>query len=721
MLGRHGSGLDNGLRHINVVGRAAFNSQDWLHTLTHREQILFSLLRSDMRSDRHRDVWWRLLVFGCFVGIFLLLPHKVDQFYLDQSGPDLGAQFLFRGWLHLLEWLGFRHRVFATDLFAFQAAVIFLFAGVMLLTKVPLPVATGGALTLLAVWGIFHDLSSFYHAIESWTILVASMFIVLVVFWKGSLRNYVAAAAFGLVLGYLPLMRQSAILHALLPSIFLLIACAARAAATWYLGRRAISDQEREMTVAGGHGSADPAQSSPFRSLQMFVVPVMVMLVFFLATRTGVMWLQTRIDKTPGRPHGAGYPLFLSLGFVNNPYNIAWDDDCAVAQGLLIEGAPWYEDANGQKKLAALWLSRVKKDPALLLRGILAKSLYLVRYFSNTLDPLMTGIDGYPMKPSGVSLSLGIAFVLAMAFCIRAFVRVHSDRMFVLASGTLGILTAGIGPLVLLVPFYLGSAIASFLTVIFVLAPSAWFALNPGDRPDDRAEKANKFVYKTGGIILSFVVCVVLVFALARSVINGRQARRIIENDPIESIRRLGHTYAYHFNRLPVVDQQKVIDRLLTQAYRASVFRPVATTVTEGPFSPTLAFVAENLAPKPSPASTRRTLFLVAKMSASWKPLAPSRIQGPRNSVLFAMKNVSGAPPILHYLENPGNYSKIPDANWDDRYRMFCLPQNSDVEERADFLYAGVYNFKDGEHGPAGLVLQLVSGNKLYRGGETSP
>ena len=290
--------------------------------------------------------------------------------------------------------------------------------------------------------------------------------------------------------------------------------------------------------------------------------------------------------------------------------------------------------------------------------------------------------------------------------------------MFVLCTGATGVLVGGILPLVLLVPFYLGAALACLAAMVFMFSPAVYVLAKEWKGPTDVTIQRNSLAYKAVGAALLVAALLVFSFVAFRGVVNRAKAAELTRDDPIEKAQRLGQNYAYRFNRLSQGEQRAIIERLLSSPHAESVLHPSAgsPSISDDPFVPVAAFSIAGSPENPSAGKPARPplLFVAARLSEKWKMMLPSRVQGPRNSLLFANKNVAGAPPVHYYLESPEHYVKIADPNWDGRYRMFCLPQSLDLQEN-EFLYVGAYNFKDGEHGPRGLILESIGGNRFYR------
>jgi hypothetical protein len=105
---------------------------------------------------------------------------------------------------------------------------------------------------------------------------------------------------------------------------------------------------------------------------------------------------------------------------------------------------------------------------------------------------------------------------------------------------------------------------------------------------------------------------------------------------------------------------------------------------------------------------------VIARMSRDWKMDLPSVMQGPRNSALFVLKETEVVPSVLNYGSNLSSVQKIADSNWDGRYRMFWLPQQSGGNSTTRFLTVNVFNFSGGSH-TGGLALDLVSSDRLVK------
>jgi len=404
--------------------------------------------------------------------------------------------------------------------------------------------------------------------------------------------------------------------------------------------------------------------------------------------------------------HGAGHSLFSSLGFTRNAYNLTYSDDCWLTQGLLYEGRPWVDnDVHGQVELEKLWRKRVLEAPGLIVRGAFAKAFYLIRYFTGTLSPLATQYDDYPIKPSWITLAMGVGFCVGAAGCAAMFYRRRNDRMLVLLAGTVGLGIASFAQLVIVVPFYLGTALTYCLGIFLILMPAArHIAIETSTDAAEPQHRRNILVCKMGGVLALGLVLAVGIYTTYRFLINRAEARALLTGDPFQKLNQLRFDFAFRFNRLSIGEQQNVISRLLSPQSSQPVFRPSpkAAGKLEKVFNPVLAVIGD------------RFLCVVAKLSRDRNVPFPSRAQGPKSSVLLVVKNQDRLGDTLGFLESPDKYLKIADANWDGHYRMFVLPAPPDYATDARFLGVSAFNFKSGSE-DEGVGLDLIGGSRLYR------
>src|SRR6185295_5005227 len=86
--------------------------------------------------------------------------------------------------------------------------------------------------------------------------------------------------------------------------------------------------------------------------------------------------------------HGSGHPLYLSTGYVANPFNTAWDDDIFQVNYITFSDRffgwtyPEWGDVI-QPALRHEYARIVAEDPMVLVRNVVEKTGLLHRYFTD--------------------------------------------------------------------------------------------------------------------------------------------------------------------------------------------------------------------------------------------------------------------------------------------------------------------------------------------------
>jgi len=661
-------------------------------------------------------------VFLCFVGAFVIrdiATTNLSEFYLNFGAwPDQGAQFLFVSWLKMLVWLNPQHRNSLDDLHVFQAAVVSVFSIVMLLPRLPWLLLVGGQVALVCAWWVFGDISAHCHAIEAWVIIFSAMFVVVLAYWRGGWRDYIVAIMFGVVLGYMPLMRQSASGTFLMPfatiALFGAIAAVLDACRRRW-SREALPQPPERME---SEQKIDSIQTTA-RSERLFLkhaAPVLLLVASFLAVRHGADWMWFRVYQQRIMPHGVGWSFALSLGWVNNVHNVVCDDYYAIQQGLFIDKEPFkVTDPMAYEKLGQVWREHVVEDPMLLVRGCFEKSHYLLGYFSGTFDPLEHQSDELPNMPSWITLMMGLAFCGASVFLCKQFWRARSSRMMLLSAGTIGLLASGFLVPVVILPYRLQSVIAFILASVFILSPAVYLiARDEAAKAVDLNIHRNTWVYRLLGILALLPLIPFSAYTAYRSVVNHAEARELLHGDPLEKFQQLGLHFSYRFNRLSHNEQQTVMNHLLAPRYNDRVLRTLSSQDMQWPrriFAPQLALVGDGI------------LCVVARLSQDWKMPLPSYVCGPKNSTLLWLKNADRNSGVWYQFDlyyDSYHYLGIHDKDWDGGYHMYCLPAPPDIAEGLQFIGVSAHNIRGGNEN-ASLNLDLISGDRLYRGDRLPP
>ena len=187
------------------------------------------------------EIWAKCLVFACFAATFALISSKALEKsqtilgdYTSSDCLDPGLNWLWGAWLQVICWWHPKHQSCGGDLFAFESAVMCVFALLVLLPRLPLLISIGGeVMVLLLLWRMFGELGARTHLIEAWDVALGAVFITSLCFWKGTARDYFTAILFGAVLGYFPLMRQSAVQTSAACLLMIGVGLVAAAASLW--------------------------------------------------------------------------------------------------------------------------------------------------------------------------------------------------------------------------------------------------------------------------------------------------------------------------------------------------------------------------------------------------------------------------------------------------------------------------------------------------------
>lgn len=659
-----------------------------------------------------KELFFKAALFLCAIAGFLLHPPNLKefaQFYVSSGWPDQGAQFLFALLVKAHQWLVPSHQANLNDVTCLQGIFILTLSLVLLVPRLAWKVSAGAQAGLILLWWIFDDISVNCHAIEAWAILLSATFIIVLASWKGSAREWIFCVLAGALLGYLPLMRQSTIGTILAIFAPLLFFGAVIVIRSYFPKQRSSSDAAPAPSQKQHSGGWSVLRTLLLRrQLVRSIPPILVLLCCAFVVKESSQRAWTAVYKTPFMTHGVGWSLFLSLGVSKNPYNVVYNDNFAVQQGLFIEGIPYLSaiEPKHLSKLSDVWKSWVLEDPALLPLGVISKAKYLVRYFSGTLDPLESFSDEQTLQPSWKTALLGCLFFVWFFYCGKLFLSNRSDAMTLLAAGSGGLIVGGFLPLLALVPYRLGSAIACILTLALIILPAAYdiFRKRSPHADDHKEQKENTGAWRLAMVLALLPFVPFTIYCLYRNQVNRRDALELLVQNPSESFQKLGRKFAQRFNRLKPQERTLLVKRLLEIQNSECVLKPASPKVDYLQlFTPVVGLVGDDV------------LCIAAHMSKDWKMTLPSRAQGPRNSGLLVLKNAEKFSGSVVEPQVPYNFMSIHDDVWDNSLYMFCLPIPPGTREGARFFGVGAFNYRDSSP-QTGLVLDYISGGRLLMG-----
>jgi hypothetical protein len=613
----------------------------------------------------------RLALYLCFAAAFLVTEaSSLKEF---GTSDDPGFTLLANGVWAVLGSIGAASIDGLVLIRGIQCALMLLCAVLFVHPGLPVRISAGALLSLLLL-GIHFGLPFTAHRTEALAVLVVAVMLVSAAFSSRSKCDLIVAFGLGVFGGYLQLVRES-----LSPVLYLPVVAGGITAAL----------------LAYWHSRQAPKEPSARHVWTFHLIMLLTFAAGAMLSSNVPRWLFSITQKSELPSHGAGYPLFMGLGFVGNPYNIAWDDDTALAYGELVRGRPFRMVSADQEELVKAAIAIITHDPALLLRNMVAKATYILKFFVLAHDRGVIAGDLLDAEPS-LLLSVWVgAAALGALMCVWWFARLWSIPQALLLLEVTALGTSSLAILLLIVPFYMAGLLTFFIAIVCIVVP-AFQELNDAPLPSDAERFAVKRTLAVFAGAIVFASVAAAGWVLFRDVMNDREASEIMAAGAWQKGDRLNLEYAYKFNRLPVDDQQRLITRIMNDPPPLS-YRPI--TPPSGPFVPTVVLYRD------------RVLYIVGRFQRTWRMTLPARVQGPRNSVLIVWPQGPAREPILHYIDRQLMYQKITDANWDDKYHMIALPARFDPTNLAGL---GIYNFSGGGH-VEGLALQPVAEAVLER------
>lgn len=251
--------------------------------------------------------------------------------------------------------------------------------------------------------------------------------------------------------------------------------------------------------------------------------------------------------------HGDGHSLYLSLGFIPNPYNIVWRDNVAMVHSELIRPGTGVESPYYMSTLRDEWIRIATSDPRLVIDNMVAKAGNLIQLL-------------YAMPVVNIFL---IAFpIILVASCVVIFRNPTIQRLLFTFS-YLGLLSVSLVVPVLIHPFYSQSFQGVLLITPVILPFTLWGLTNA--KYDVKLEpiSANRQVMKrllllVGGVGAIGIVAV-FVFTLIQSNRQQAIAADALAGDPYELIQAEGYRYDSAFNQFSNADQENIIAKLKLQ------------------------------------------------------------------------------------------------------------------------------------------------------------
>ncbi|MBL8155730.1 MAG: hypothetical protein JNM70_16220 [Anaerolineae bacterium] len=248
--------------------------------------------------------------------------------------------------------------------------------------------------------------------------------------------------------------------------------------------------------------------------------------------------------------HGEGHSLYLSLGYVSNPYNISWRDNVASIHSELINPDTRIDSPNYHQVLRDEWLRIVWENPWLIVENVASKA----RTLQTMLLSLPVVADLFMWLP-----------VIWVSMVAVTLIRPQPSGMLIL-TGYLALVLVAVSVPLLVFPTYnqafQGVLLVSFISLPALIQSSIRTSETWSELPPHLLTRLRNIVVilAAGAIFLS----ISLGFVFIQIQRNAQQIKLAdaLNADPFEMIQELGFRYDSLFNSFTVGDQQAVVDHL---------------------------------------------------------------------------------------------------------------------------------------------------------------
>jgi len=379
----------------------------------------------------------------------------------------------------------------------------------------------------------------------------------------------------------------------------------------------------------------------------------------------------TPFAETSAASHGSGWPLYLSLGYVSNPFNIAWRDPIGQVHAQLISPNLRYGGPDFQRALLREYLRIVIDRPWLLLRNVAAKASRL-HQLALRRSELVVGMAIWQRPPHA---RFYVAAWCALLASLALLVFRGTPDATVVWCGSIVLFAGATAGALVVFPDYVGGLQGASVALALVTPAALVGSLARDDGRRDVSAAASR------RILAGFFAAVVVGgLALAAFVGVQRWRYRAIESaaangDPLDAIEAQQFRYAHVFNDLPLTQQGRLVGRL-TGSNDPRVAR--AIDLRRGDLD---LFRPEALV------RTATQLHLIAWMGASFRPPVPQLYQGTTHAVFFICGECAPESTVDDFPFDSG-WTFINDLEWQGRYRMFSVALNARLKAARFFHVA---------------------------------
>ena len=408
--------------------------------------------------------------------------------------------------------------------------------------------AIGGLLALWALflWGTF-VISDARHWGVTYAAVVGAVFAGTVLSaWSRS--RAIVLALLAALMAYAQLLRQEAAPTAYALGIALMVG----AAVTWLAARRAAPV---EMVPA-----ARPLMRRAVAGGLLLIVAtagIVPLERWCFSLAWGTPFRETAIAE-----HGVGFPMYLSLGYVSNPFNIGWRDPIGQVHASLITPGVGFESPEFQPLLLREYEHIVISRPWLFLSNVLAKIERVHELANHPTGSKTTGTTVDQSMPL-VYFYRAAPWILAGTLALLAW---RGTAEGIVAWSSLAALAVGAsaGPVVVF-PEYLGGLQGSIVALALVLPAVTFGSMRDASDQPGRTALGQR-------VLAGYAVAILIGVAIVAS-FTGVQAWRYrgvmdatASADPVAAIGSQQFRYAHVFNDLTTAQQGRIVARLAASA-----------------------------------------------------------------------------------------------------------------------------------------------------------
>jgi len=578
---------------------------------------------------------------------------------MNEGVVDQGIEMLMTVGVTTRDWLTGSHTTVTSSMCRDALMWLFVVAAVAIVAPgVPVIVATGGMLALhtMLKWGPI-GLGLAVHWGVSFAAIIAGVLVGSVLkpwtWWRIATLTVLAALA-----ALAQILRQEAASVAYGTGIALLVSAAVVAFVRWRSRLEPSHDAElwtvARRALAGGllliavNASAQPVER------------------WCISRQMG-----TPYANTPAIEHGSGWPLYLSLGYVSNPFNIAWRDPIGQVHAWLIASRPVASNAAVHSMLMREYLDIVIARPWLLLQNVAAKAARVHTLATRRAPPL----PDVAVWQQPVHARLYEALPWLAILCVALVWWRGTPQAAVICVAWVALAAAASAGALIVFPDYMGG-VQGAIVALSLIAPAAVAshvieAPASGRVPPMIARRIlTSFAALAAGAVLIGGVFVTLQWVRYRAVQEQTAAR-----DPLEAIVAQQFRYAHVFNDLPVARQGRLVARL-TASSDPRIARTVDLRRGDLDLFRPIALVR-----------TATQLHLICWMGSSFQPPFPPFYQGRTDALFFICGECAPESTVNDFPFDSG-WTFINDLEWRGTYRMFSVAVNPKLAAARSFHVA---------------------------------